>query len=438
MTSQVSQTRSPAQGFDGSHENVSPRPPTPSSANVPVSGVAKKVLLDPQIRPSDGSCLLMSIANGDNQPFYERLVFYLLGRERSRLALTCGAFLQKALEPLLVSFGITYPYAEENKEQTLERITTILNPLKESTILTENEKNHFSVFSAEEIIQNPKLLYLLLNTANRYNLVIMILKNVRFLDFTKKSFPQKVTAVLKYLQQKRKTIEKLEYKSLRLTNIPEEICDLKDLVDLNVHNNHLTYLPDSLGNLSSLLWLYVSNNNLTALPNSLGRLSSLQNLYVGYNNLTALPDSLGSLSNLKMLYLDNNFLTSLPDSLGSLSSLQTLYVNNNNLTALPDSLGNLSSLKWLSVNNNNLTALPDSLGSLSSLRTLSVNNNKLTAFPISPGELPNLGVLSLAYNPLEALPEELTNRSLTIQLAMDDIIHIPDSINAMINRRQYR
>jgi Leucine-rich repeat (LRR) protein len=408
MSSRVSQPGLPEQCCGVPHDPFSPIAPTPSSADVSVSEAAKKVLLDPKIPPSDGSCPLMRVTGGDNQPFYERLISYLPKQELSRLALICGAFLQKVLEPLLASFGITYPFTEATEEQTLERITTILNPLKESDILTEDEKNHFSVLSAEEIIQNPKLLYLLLNTADRHNLVAMISKNVSSLDLTEKSFPQKITAVLEYLQEKEETIEKLECKSLYLTNIPEEICDLKDLVDLDVDYNNLTALPDSLGRLSSLQILSVSNNNLTALPYSLGNLLSLQRLYVSNNHLTAFPASLGSLFSLQLLSVDNNHLTALPDSLGSLSNLTWLSVNNNEFTTLPDSLCTLTQLVNLNVNNNKLTSLPEWIGGLSSLQWLYAGNNNLTTLPDSLGKLSQLQIFDLRGNHLTALPEWLS------------------------------
>jgi Leucine-rich repeat (LRR) protein len=438
MSSRVSQPRSPEQGCGVPHDPLSPIAPTPSSADVSVSEVAKKVLLDPTVPPSDGSCPFVSIANGDNQPFYERLTFYLSQEDQTGLALTCMAFLQKELEPLLTSFGITYPYAKENKEQALERITTILNPLKKSAILTENEKNHFSVLSAEKIIQNPKLLYLLLNTADRYNLVTMISKKVPSLDLTEKSFPQKVTAVLEYLQQKRKTIEKIKCAFLRLTNIPEEIYDLKDLVDLDIGSNKLTSLPDSLGSVSNLQWLSVGNNNLTSLPDSLGCLSRLEQLFVDNNNLTSLPDSLGSLSSLSSLRVQHNNLTSLPDSLGGLSRLYKLSVHHNNLTSLPDWLGRLSRLERLSVDHNSLTSLPDSLGSLSSLQFLSVSDNHLTALPDSIGGLSRLFSLRVGKNPLTDLPEWLNQlpQLKRIVLAEDDNIKIPASLRGKVRHSE--
>lgn len=107
----------------------------------------------------------------------------------------------------------------------------------------------------------------------------------------------------------------------------------------------LTELPESLGLLTQLLALNASNNQLTALPESLGQLTQLQMLDLASNQLTALPESLGLLTQLQTLNLFNNHLPALPKSLGQLTKLQTLELAGNQLTALPESLGLLTELQ---------------------------------------------------------------------------------------------
>jgi Leucine-rich repeat (LRR) protein len=386
MSSRISQHEPSAQGCEVPHDSFSPRPPAPSSANVSVSEAARKVLSDQTVPPSDDSDPIICIASDDKQASYERLAIYLLGQPH---ALTCDTLLQKELSPLLVSFGITDPCVEENKKQALERITTILNSLKQSTVLTEYEKAHFSVLSAEEIIQDPRLLHVFLNIADRDNLIIMISEKRSPSDFTfaKKPFPQKVEAVLNFIRRYGKNIRSLGCDSPELTNIPEEGCNLENLEKLFLHGNHLTSLPE---------WI--------------GRLSSLETLSVHHNHLTSLPEWIGSLSNLRWLSVEHNHLTTLPDSLGNLSNLQSLSVHHNNLTALLDSLGNLSKLHTLSVSGNKLTALPDSLGRLSRLQCLHLAQNPLTALPEWLGQLPQLQEIFLAMNDNIQIPELLQDK----------------------------
>jgi internalin A len=60
---------------------------------------------------------------------------------------------------------------------------------------------------------------------------------------------------------------------------------------------------------------------LTNLPNSIGSLTDLIKLYINYNQLSNLPESIGNLANLTVLHISHNQLTSLPNSIGNLSGL---------------------------------------------------------------------------------------------------------------------
>ena len=114
----------------------------PSSTSLSVNKVFEETLLHPAaIPPSDGSCLILALTEGVNQPHLGHIMFYLGKENRGCLAATCRAFLQvelkvqyeelkvrqKELNALLISFGIAYSCTEENEKQTLSRITTILD-----------------------------------------------------------------------------------------------------------------------------------------------------------------------------------------------------------------------------------------------------------------------------------------------------------------------
>ncbi len=134
---------------------------------------------------------------------------------------------------------------------------------------------------------------------------------------------------------KQKGATKLDLSRLNLSELPEDISQLTQLQELNLHSNQLTALPESLGQFSQLQQLYLGANQLTALPEALGQLTQLQRLYLHSNQLTALPESLGQLTQLQRLYLSDNQLTALPEALGRLSQLQELELSNNSLEALP-------------------------------------------------------------------------------------------------------
>jgi Leucine-rich repeat (LRR) protein/GTPase SAR1 family protein len=241
----------------------------------------------------------------------------------------------------------------------------------------------------------------------------------------------------------------LNLRSMKLTELPESIGQLKQLQKLDLglggyfesaeeDKNRLTTLPDSLGQLTQLTELDLSNNQLTALPDSLGRLSSLTQLTsldLSHNQLTALPDSLGRLSSLTQLTslnLSHNQLTALPDSLGHLTQLTSLVLSHNQLTALPDSLGHLTQLTSLDLSNNQLTTLPDSLGHLTQLTELDLSSNQLTTLPEALRQLTRLQTLDLSRNQQLRLPKWLGKlsdwKSLDASNAVDDARHWLDGL----------
>ena len=54
----------------------------------------------------------------------------------------------------------------------------------------------------------------------------------------------------------------------------------RSITDLSLTTNNLTELPDAIGDLSQLVVLRIDDNKLVSLPDSIGRLSNLEELQV--------------------------------------------------------------------------------------------------------------------------------------------------------------
>ncbi|EGJ28818.1 MULTISPECIES: COR domain-containing protein [Moorena] len=209
-----------------------------------------------------------------------------------------------------------------------------------------------------------------------------------------------------------KQIRVLNLSGNRIYQIPEYISNITNLVRLDLSRNQITKLPQkNFGNFINLIELDLSKNNLINLPESLGELPNLKKLYLSRNQLKKLPVSLGNLYNLTELDLSLNKLNTFPESLGNLSNLSRLDLVGNNLNKLPDFLGNFYKLTELYLWNNQLTHLPESLGNILNLSKLHLWNNQLTYLPKSIGNLSNLTSLDLSYNQLSKLPENIVNLS---------------------------
>lgn len=188
-----------------------------------------------------------------------------------------------------------------------------------------------------------------------------------------------------------------------LTEIPEEVFDMKDLKVLRLYGNHLDSIPERIGELANLERLYLGKNDIVYLPNSIGRLKKLEILSIQYNELESLPDSLLYLDSLEQLLLNQNNIKSLPDSIGRMKKLSRLELNFNELSALPASITECKNLQFLKLNRNNLSSLPDNLGDLPILRELAVVNS----------------------GPLLQIPESLCESRMLEYLEIDQVTVVP-------------
>lgn len=236
-----------------------------------------------------------------------------------------------------------------------------------------------------------------------------------------------------YLEAEQKIAEalktgatELDLRSMKLTELPESIGQLKQLQKLDLGHdyrrdekdkNHLTTLPDSLGQLTQLTILDVSNNRLITLPNSLSQLMQLTELNLSSNQLTTLPEWIGNFQHLKILYLVNNKLTIFPSSFGNLSQLKTLFLGSeghggNPVGSLPESLRALKNLDFIVLRECRLTVIPEWLSELTELRYINLIQNQITDIPSSLAQLENLETLELDDNPLNpALQSAYDNQS---------------------------
>jgi C-terminal of Roc, COR, domain/Ras of Complex, Roc, domain of DAPkinase/Leucine rich repeat len=192
----------------------------------------------------------------------------------------------------------------------------------------------------------------------------------------------------------------LDLSDLNLTELPETIGDLTNLMTLDLGcnyedgfasgGNQLTFLPESLGCLSQLQVLDLTNNNLTELPQSIGNLSRLKELNLQSNGLTDFPESVYKLCNLEELDLQNNNLRRLPRNISKIPNLKSLNLIFNELRTLPGSFKNLHQLQILALSNNQFTSFPSVITEILSLEELYLIDNNIKQLPIAIGKLKSL------------------------------------------------
>ncbi len=134
--------------------------------------------------------------------------------------------------------------------------------------------------------------------------------------------------------------------SNNLRTLPNELCQLRELLVLVLSNNSLTALPDDIGNMEQLESIHSANNHLRDLPSSFFHLKNLTFLDLSSNKLRQLSDGIGQLTQLNSLLLYDNRLRLIPDSISMLKHLTTLWLGRNRLRTLPRGLTQLKQLDW--------------------------------------------------------------------------------------------
>ncbi|XP_053169232.1 DISP complex protein LRCH3 isoform X7 [Hemicordylus capensis] len=138
--------------------------------------------------------------------------------------------------------------------------------------------------------------------------------------------------------------------------IPEAVLNLQSLTFLNISRNQLSTLPVHLCSLP-LKVLIASNNKLVSLPEEIGQLRHLMELDVSCNEIQTVPSQVGCLESLRDLNLRRNHLLHLPEELAELPLIR-LDFSCNKITTIPVCYRNLRHLQTITLDNNPLQSPP--------------------------------------------------------------------------------
>jgi len=199
-----------------------------------------------------------------------------------------------------------------------------------------------------------------------------------------------------------------------LEELPAEICNLTNLIEINLDGTHLKSLPSEIGNLTNLELLDIAYNPIAELPPTIAKLHNLKSLILDGIYFPIFPLEIGKLTALEKLSYrsygeENKVLTFFPPEIFNLINLQYLDLYEHKFKSLPNEIGNLKNLKILILDSNQLGALPAEIGNLINLEKLGLFMNRLSALPPEIGNLEKLQYLDLEVNYLSTLPPEITN-----------------------------
>lgn len=191
--------------------------------------------------------------------------------------------------------------------------------------------------------------------------------------------------------------------------LPEAVCHIKELTELDISWHQINTIPDDIQNLTKLQRLIMKGNFLKYVPSSIGKCLKLQELDLsGAMKLNSyIPPELFLLRELKILNISGNYFTEISKDIKGLRNLRKLIVQRNALLRLPDELFKLEKLESLQLSDNYLEQLPPSVKHLTNLMYIDLQGNKFKSLPDDICKCEKLIQINVAMNEMEKLPDAI-------------------------------
>ena len=203
-----------------------------------------------------------------------------------------------------------------------------------------------------------------------------------------------------------------------ITEIPELIFSLKNLISLTISNSNINSSSSRIKELTQLKTLALENNMIKNIPNPIFDLTSVTNLSLSKNKITRVPLALNRLKDLIYLDLSHNQISGLKLGVFNFPKLTILRLHHNYIGSTSNKVkpfSKLPSLRLLDISNNVFkTSVPNSALDCK-LDCLLINNNKLTTVQKRVFEHPTLIHLNLAQNNIKFIPVKDLSHNFKLQ-----------------------
>lgn len=121
---------------------------------------------------------------------------------------------------------------------------------------------------------------------------------------------------------------------LNLTSLPEEVCELNELCQLDVNQTHISAIPSWIAELSNLEMLQWFDNGPLTIPDGLDR-SQLRYVNISAREPIKGIEQLSKLKSLSDLTLQSLTFTAIQDACRELRQVKTMRLHRAKLTDLP-------------------------------------------------------------------------------------------------------
>lgn len=114
----------------------------------------------------------------------------------------------------------------------------------------------------------------------------------------------------------------IDLSKLKLTELPDELKNFKNLEALKLTKNRLTDFPEFVAEFKYLKILYINKNRFTEFPKTLFQLQELETLLVGKNLIQSIPKDIRNLKKLKYFDIWDNRIQHISPNFTELQQLQ--------------------------------------------------------------------------------------------------------------------
>lgn len=160
-----------------------------------------------------------------------------------------------------------------------------------------------------------------------------------------------------------------------LTEFPKEILTLSETLEvLDLSDNQLTELPDNIVQLKRLKIIFFAKNSFTVFPKILREFPVLNMIGFKSNKIQSVPENAFP-PMLNWLILTDNKIEQLPKSIGDCHLLQKCALAGNRIEELPSEMSNCLNLELLRVSANKLKTIPEWLFKLPKLSWVAFSGN---------------------------------------------------------------
>ena len=150
-----------------------------------------------------------------------------------------------------------------------------------------------------------------------------------------------------------------EFKHMK--KLPAAIANLSSLVNLTIRNCDLEELPAEIGSMN-IVTLHIENTNLSHFPEEVADMKHLINVYLLNNKFTEFPEVLTQVKDIYHFNMVNEQISHIPASIRNWKELSNLIITGSQISELPDVFNDIYKMSILDFSNNKqLSTLPSSL-----------------------------------------------------------------------------